>query len=173
MHKGWTPRLCSLGFQPLIVNSMIHDFFPKLLVGGPWCCERDKLCHPGPNWNPPSFYKLNVTKCCPKFCDSKIKRKLVSLIYFTIVTTNVENSCWYKNIFFSVLEVGDLSNQLIGLICNKLSGILKYFSFVGGQITYSGVAAITTCKELSLNFKRYSILVWSLKVTRFLSSFLQ
>ena len=43
--------------------------------------------------------------------------------------------------------MGDLSNQLISIVCRKLAGNLKSFSFVGGQITYSGVAALATCKE--------------------------
>jgi hypothetical protein len=51
-----------------------------------------------------------------------------------------------------VLEVGDLSNQLISIICRHLAGNLKSFSFVGGQITYSGVAAITSCKEIFSSF---------------------
>ncbi len=36
-----------------------------------------------------------------------------------------------------VLEVGDVSNQLISIICRHLAGNLQSFSFVGGQVSIS------------------------------------
>lgn len=47
-----------------------------------------------------------------------------------------------------VLSVGELSNQLVYMICNLLKRTLKELTFIGSQLTYSGVAGLTHCKAI-------------------------
>ena len=46
-----------------------------------------------------------------------------------------------------VLEVGEISNKLVNIICNNCQYGLRSFLFDGGQITYSGVISLFVCKS--------------------------
>ena len=60
--------------------------------------------------------------------------------------------------FFIELEVGECSNQAIFLICQILTK-LKKLSFVGSDMTYSGVVGLisrkSTLQELQIQNPRY------------------
>ena len=49
--------------------------------------------------------------------------------------------------FLKVLEVGQISNKLVDIICSYCEKTLISFTFDGSQLTYSGVVSLFTCKE--------------------------
>ena len=72
-----------------------------------------------------------------------------------------------KNLI-QVLELGKLSNQLVHIVvsyCQKL----RAFTFDGSQLTYSGIASLTSCKSTLKELKirnpqyltKYSIYILS------------
>ena len=52
-----------------------------------------------------------------------------------------------------ILEVGEISNKLMNIICNYCQSTLTQFTFDGGQITYSGVISLFLCKSTLKSLK--------------------
>ena len=48
--------------------------------------------------------------------------------------------------YVQVLEVGQISNELVHIICHYCQLGLKSLTFDGSQITYSGIVGLSSCK---------------------------
>ncbi len=49
--------------------------------------------------------------------------------------------------YLTELEVGEIPNEVVFLICSELQTSLKSLSFVGSELSYSGVIGLLQCRE--------------------------
>ena len=92
-------------------------------------------------------YHNDFHKVSPEFWDDLGAMKKLTKLIVPGLPTGFVPYILHNKPFITYLQLGELNNQIIYIICHNLQGTLQSFHFTGGSITYSGLVSILQCMD--------------------------